>query len=440
MPMKRITAGAVEAMASGAVIWDTEVRGFGIRHRVRDRVYLLKTRIKGCQRILTIGRHGRGAWGPESARREAIRLLGLIRDGKDPAADRDEAKAAPDLATFATRYLTEYARPHKKPRSVAEDERLLKLHILPALGASKVREIGKADVARFHAAMRPTPVAGNRALAMLSAMLGWAEKVGERPDNSNPCRHIDRYPEKPVEKLLTAGELARLGDALVCAAQPWTDVSRAAWRQQCERQAMDITGSERAASIKARMPRRNTAEDWRAIAAFRLLIFTGARLGEVLTLRWEWIDASQGIARLPDSKTGAKNLYVPPGALAVLGGLPRMASNPHVLPGDRPGAAFVGIQKPWQRVRALAGLPDLRIHDLRHAFASVAVASGDSLFIVGKILGHRQASTTERYAHLAPDPAKAVAARTAERLAGLLGAKDAEIAADVVSHPAARSG
>ncbi|HME23863.1 MAG TPA: tyrosine-type recombinase/integrase [Acetobacteraceae bacterium] len=430
MATKRITAAAVEGLASGAVIWDSEVRGFGIRHRARDRIYLLKTRIKGRQRILTIGRHGRGAWGPESARREAIRLLGLIRDGKDPAIQRDEAKAAPNINTFAARYLTEYARPHKKPRTVAEDERLLKLHVLPALGRNKVREISKSDVARFHAGMQVTPVAGNRALALLSAMLGWAENVGERPDNSNPCRHIERYPEKPVERLLTAAELARLGDALERAAQRWTDASRAAWRKECERQAvaLELPPAEREAWIKARMPRRETTEDWRAIAAFRLLIFTGARLSEILTLRWEWIDAAQGTARLPDSKTGAKNLYLPPGALAVLGGLPRMAGNPHVLPGGRPGAAFVGIQKPWQRVRALAGLPGLRIHDLRHAFASVAVAGGDSLFIVGKILGHRQASTTERYAHLAPDPAKAVADRTAERLADLLGLKRGETA------------
>src|SRR5271156_4984270 len=105
MATKRITAAAVETMASDSVLWDTKVRGFGIRHRARDRVYLVKTRIKGHQRILTIGRHGRGAWGPESARREAIRLLGLIRDGTDPATERDEAKAAPDLAAFAARYL-----------------------------------------------------------------------------------------------------------------------------------------------------------------------------------------------------------------------------------------------------------------------------------------------------------------------------------------------
>jgi integrase len=145
-------------------------------------------------------------------------------------------------------------------------------------------------------------------------------------------------------------------------------------------------------------------------------------------LRWKRIDSRAGIARLPDSKTGAKNLYLPPGALAVLDLLPRMSGNPHVLPGDRPGASFGGIQKPWQRARSLAGLPDLRLHDLRHAFASVAVAARDSLYIVGKLLGHRQASTTERYSHLAPDPAKAVADRTAERLRAMLaGASDGAV-------------
>lgn len=439
MATKRITAAVVESMASGVTIWDTEARGFGIRHRARDRVYLLKTRIKGQQRILTIGRHGRGAWGPESARREAIRLLGLIRDGKDPATERDETKAAPDLNAFATRYMEEYAKPHKKTRTIAEDERLLRLHVLPALGTIKVRDIDKAAVAQFHSGMQTTPVAANRALAILSAILGWAEKVGARPDNSNPSRHIERYPEKAVERLLTAAELARLGDALDRAMQSWTEASRTEWRQECERQAdaNEIAAGNRAAWIKARVPRRDTAEDWRAIAALRLLIFTGARLSEILTLRWEWITVAQRIARLPDSKTGAKNLYLPPGAMAVLESLPKMAGNPFVLPGDRPLAPFVGIQKPWQRVRALAGLPDLRIHDLRHAFASVAVAGGDSLFIVGKLLGHRQASTTERYAHLAPDPAKAVADRTAGRLANLLRPNSAEAPTNVIPHPAA---
>jgi integrase len=303
----------------------------------------------------------------------------MIRDGQDPAADRDQSKAAPDLTALSERYMTEYGRPHKKKRTIVEveDERLLKKHILPALGRYKARDIGRAEAARFHAGLRDTPVAANRALALLSAIFGWAEKVGERADGSNPCRHIERYPEKGRERMLTPAELARLGDALDRAAQPWTDEGKLAWHQECEQQALEagMPDRERAAWVEARMPRRASPEDWRAVAALRLLIFTGARLSEILTLRWVWIDTQQGVARLPDSKTGAKNLYLPPGALAVLAGLPRFAGNPHVLPGDRPGAAFVGIQKPWQRLRALAALPGLRIHDLRHNSGRLVIPS-----------------------------------------------------------------
>lgn len=382
MARKRITAAAVDAMQPGDVIWDSEVRGFGVRYRARDRSYLVKTRVKGRQRILTIGRHGRGAWGPEGARREAIRLLGLIRDGRDPAAERDVRKAAPKVATFASRFMDEYAATHHKPRTRSEAEGLLRRYILPAIGTMLLRDIGKTEVARLHAALRDTPVAANRALALLSSMLAWAERLGERSDGSNPCRFVDHYREKRHERLLGSAELARLGEAMT----------------QAETSGLD----------------------WRVVAAVRLLVFTGARVSEILTLRWEWIDATRGVARLPDSKTGAKTLYLPPPALAVLEHLPRLASNPHVLFGDRPGGHLVGLAKPWQRIRAAAELPDLRLHDLRHTFASSAVAAGDSLFIVGKLLGHRNAATTERYAHLAPDPVQAVAERTAERLQAMM--------------------
>ncbi len=390
MPTKRITAESVEGLATGAQVFDNEVRGFGVRHRGGSPIYFVKTRIKGRQHILTIGRHGQGAWSAEKARREAIRLLGLIRDGRDLATERAADRAAPSLDDFAARYMTEYAERQKKPRTIIEDRRLLAVHILPALGKRKLRDIGKADVARFHAAKHASPVAANRALALLSAIMGWAERIGERPDGSNPCRHVQRFPERARERFLGADELGRLGDALAGA---------------------DATG----------------LADWRAVACIRLLLLTGSRLSEILTLRWDWIDMEAGTARLPDSKTGAKTLYLSAPALEVLAALPRWDGNPHVLPGERAGAPFVGIQKPWQRVRRVAGLPDVHLHDLRHSFASVGVAAGDSLFIVGKLLGHRQASTTERYAHLAPDPALAAANRTGERIAAMLGGGAAEV-------------
>ena len=383
MATKKITTAVVDDLKVGEVVFDTEVRGFFVRHRGGDARYGLKTRIRGRQVLLTIGRHGRGDYGPERARREAERLRGLIRDGKDLAAERAAEKGAPTLEGFSARYMAEYADLQKKPRTRVEDARLLRLYILPALGKRRLRDLERAEVARFHTGLRKTPVAANRALALLSAILGWAERVGERDDGSNPCRHVDRYPEKARERLLTSAELARLGDAL---------------------------GQAEAAGLS----------DWRPVAAVRLLLFTGARLSEVLGLQWSWINLETGIVRLPDSKTGAKNLILPAPALELLAQLPRFAGNEHVIPGDRPGAPFMGIQKAWQRIRAVAGLEDVHLHDLRHAFASSSVAAGDSLFIVGKLLGHKQAQTTERYAHLAPDPAKAVADRTANRLRAMM--------------------
>jgi integrase len=384
--------------ASGnRIVYDSEMRGLGLRITAAGhRSWIFNYRFRGAERRLTIG--DAAAYPVRMARKHAGDLRRKLDDGEDPMATRDAANSAPSLAAFAARYLAEYAAGHHKPRTRAEEERLLKLHILPVLGTVKLVDIGKSDAARLHAKAHETPVTANRALAVLSAVLGWAERVGERPDGSNPCRHVDRYPEKARERLVNAEELARLGETLANAE----------------------TGG---------------VADWRAVALVRLLTFTGARLSEILGLRWDWIDLQGGVARLPDSKTGAKNLYLSAPALAVLAALPRSAGNPHLLPGERPGAPLVPPQKAWQRIRRTAGLPDIRLHDLRHAFASTAVAAGDSLFIVGKLLGHRQSSTTERYSHLAPDPARAVADRTGERLRAMLDG----LSGDVVPMTTARS-
>ncbi len=390
--LTRITSAVVDAMKPGDVIFDTEVRGLFIRHRAEGGVphYYLKTRVKRVQRVFAIGRHGRGHWTPEAARREAVRILGLIRDGRDLHAERAEEKAGITFAVFAERYLTDYAANHHKPRTLAEETRLLRLHVLPALGPIRLREIARPEIARLHARLSARPVTANRVLALVSSILGWAEKVGERPVGSNPARGIDHYPEKARERYLTGEELQRLGEALA----------------RAETEGL---------------------VDWRFIALARLLLFSGARLSEILGLTWPQVDTTSGVVRLADSKTGAKNLFLPAPALAVLAALPRLADNPHVLPGDRPGAPLVGVQRPWQRIRRLAGLPDLRLHDLRHAFASVAVQGGESLFIVGKLLGHANLTTTQRYAHLAPDPALAAAERAAARIGAALTGESGDV-------------
>jgi integrase len=370
---QRIGLREVRALGPGETVWDTTVPGFGARRQGGPAVsYFLKYRNEdGRQRWHSIGRHG-APWTPETARAEARRLLGLVAAGADPGAERSARKEAPTTAELAARFLAEQVETKRKPRTVREYRRLLENVIIPALGRKRVRDVTRQDVAHLHHSRRATPIEANRMLALLSVLFTFAERVGERPDGSNPCRHAERFPQRRRERFLSPDELGRLGDTL------------AAYR-----------GSPyHPATIK-------------------LLVFTGARLGEVLGLRWEWIDTERGEARLPDSKTGAKTIHLPPPALEVLAGLPRIEGEPHVL-GARRGTTF--IEAPWRRIREQAGLPDVRLHDLRHAFASVAASAGMGLPIIGKMLGHTQAQTTQRYAHLASDPVKAAATTVASRI------------------------
>jgi integrase len=378
---------ALKAAADGAeaVLWDSELKGFGCRvQRGGAKSYVLHYRAgtgRGASlRKLTIGRHG-SPWTPETARREARRLLGIIEDGADPAADKMARREAPTIAELAERFLAEHAEAKRKGSTAAEYRRLLDRIILPALGKRKVADVTRADMMKLHHANRAAPYQANRVLAVLSKMFNLAERWGLRPDGSNPCRHVEKFAERKRERMLSPTELARLGDALAAdEGSPY------------------------------------------AVAAVKLLVFTGARLGEVLGLRWEWIDFERGEARLPDSKTGAKTLHLPPPALAVLAELPRLDGNPYVIAGAKPGAALVNLEKPWRAIRQPAKLDDVRLHDLRHAFASVAASSGMGLPIIGKMLGHSQPATTARYAHLASDPVKAAAAAVAGKIAAAMAA------------------
>jgi integrase len=366
-----ITQRDVDRLGPGEVIWDAgkgSVTGFGARRQRGSAVtYVLKYRTaRGSQRWHTIGRHG-SPWTPETARAEAKRLTGVIVSGGNPAAERDARKAAPTLAEIAQRFLGEHAETKLRPKTAHDYKLIVEKMLVPTFGRKHLAELTRDDVRTFHHARRDTPVGANRALVLLKAIFTWAD-----PDGVNPCRHVKPFPERPRERFLSADELARLGKAL------------AAW-----------PGSPFAS------------------AAIRLLVFTGARLGEVLSLQWAWIDIAKRTARLPDSKTGAKTLHLPPPALAVLASLPRVPDEPHVL-GAKRGTTFV--EEPWRRIRRTAGLEDVRLHDLRHSFASVAAAGGMGLPIIGKMLGHTQASTTQRYAHLQPDPVAAAAAKVAERI------------------------
>ena len=257
---------ALKAAADGAetVLWDSELKGFGVRvQRGGAKSYVLHYRVgtgRGAPlRKLTIGRHG-SPWTPETARKEAKTLLGMIEDGADPAADKMARREAPTMAELAERFLAEHAEAKRKGSTAAEYKRLLDKIILPALGKRKVADVTRADVTKLHHTNRAAPYQANRVLAVLSKMFNLAERWGLRPDGSNPCRHVEKFAERKRERMLSPAELARLGDALA---------------------AHD--GSPY------------------AVAAVKLLVFTGARLGEVLGLKWEWIDFERGEARVARS-------------------------------------------------------------------------------------------------------------------------------------------
>jgi integrase len=296
------------------------------------------------------------------------------------------------MADLLERYLEDHARPHKKASSIQDDEGLIRQMLRPAFGRRKVSEVTRADVDAFHKSKKGKPYRANRALALLSKAFNLAEVWGWRPDGSNPCRHVHKFREEKRERFLSQQELARLGSALAAA----------------ERGELV---SPRGASVSPH-----------AVAAIRLLIFTGARRGEILGLRWEHVNIEAGRLELPDSKTGAKFVYLPPAALQLMQELPRVDGNPHVIVGGKPGAALVNLKDPWDAIRKAVGLDDLRIHDLRHSFASVGAAGGMSLPIIGALLGHREVATTARYAHLSDDPLRSAANAIGTKISDALNA------------------
>ncbi len=379
--IERVSIRSVNKLGPNETITDPDLKGFGVRRRSGGPIDFLHTRVKGRLRWITIGRHGE-PWTPTTARKEAKRLLSEIINGTDPAAAKEATRKAPTVREAAERFMAEHGM-RLKPRTREEYQRLFKNAILPEFARRQLREVSRADVVSFHTKLAGTPRKANFALSVLSKMMNWAEMKGLRPENSNPCRLVQKYRENKRQRFLAKEEVAKLGSVL---------------------DHLEADGSESPY----------------VIAAIRLLLLTGARLSEILTLEWRFVDLQRAIIFLPDSKTGQKPIFLNNAAQDLLINLPRIDGNPYVIVGEVEGGHLINLQKPWRRIRKHVDIDDVRLHDLRHSFASFAAEGGASLQMIGALLGHTQPETTQRYAHLVQDQVQRVNDDVGERISNAL--------------------
>ncbi|MEE9454669.1 MAG: site-specific integrase [Paracoccaceae bacterium] len=360
------------------VHWDETLPGFGIRIRPSGRkVYIAKCRCRGRQIKMTIGAHG--PLTVEQARIKGREIIAEAKAGRDPSAAYSQLRKSPTMKELGKRFLEEYVPTHCKESTAKEYRRSVELFINPKIGTRKAIDIVRSDIAKLHHDLRDKPYQGNRTLGVLSKMFNLCEVWGLRPDGSNPCRHVKKYKEVKHERFLSENEYKRLGDAL-------------------------------------RKVEAEKTETKSAANAIWLLMLTGCRLNEIMSLKWDYVDFDSGELRLPDSKTGAKTVYLGAAALGKLEAIAKLEDNDFVITGKNTGANLTDLQHPWRRIRKIAELEDVRLHDLRHSFASHGLVVGEGLPMIGKLLGHTQIQTTARYAHLANDPIKAAADRISEKI------------------------
>jgi integrase len=372
---QRLTQSFVDAqIANGRdhIIFDSQLSGLGLRITpTGTRIFVAQGRVAGRKRRVTVGFADRMTL--SQARTEALQTLAAMRQGADPAEDRKARLRAAQAKSLTIRelseqWLRELVIPKLKPRTRADYQQLLAHHILPLLGNLAVAEIERRHIEQRHAAMASTPRRANYALAVTKAMLTFAVKRGLRPNN--PAVGIALYRENRRERFLSEAEIGAAADG--------------------------ITAAEKSGKVGPF-----------AAGGLRLALFTGARSGEVTAFQWSQIDWERRLIRLPDSKTNEpKTIHLSDAAIEVLKDLPRVG--PYVIAGGRRGQPYTHLSRAWVIARKYSGLDDVRLHDLRHSYASLALGRGVSLAVIGKLLGHRNPATTQRYAHLARDSVQAV--------------------------------
>ena len=345
------------------IVWDNEIRGFGVRVNLNSKkTFILKYRV-GQGRSARVRKPVIGTYGVmkvDEARKIARKWLLEASEGNDP---KEVDKTSILLKDFCNVYLQQHANIKKKLSSVIEDKRLMRLHIIPNFGNICLKEITRSMITKHHQSMYQTPHGANRFLSLMSKMMNLAERWEYRPLNSNPCRHIERYKEEGRQIYLSMEQIEKIGHVI----------------KQMEQ-----------------------TESIFVLSAIKLLLFTGRRTGEILTLKWDYIDFENSKMNLPDTKTGAKSFFFSPTVKQILLNLP-----------NKEGFVFKSVLKDkrvttvrhiCKKICKLAKIENVRVHDLRHTYASLAVQNGYSLPIISKMLGHADIKTTQRYAHLHDDP------------------------------------
>jgi integrase len=419
LPTIRITKRTVDALlpeARPVIYFDTEVKGFGVRVMPSGvRTYVLEYRPAGggrtaAKRRLKLGRHSE-SFTADQARIKAIAEHRKVLGGEDPAQRLADHREAPTVAELADAYLSEEIEPKKKAGTAALYRIYFDKHVTPLIGTTKAHAVTFALMARLHREIgKAKPVTANRVLNVVSGLYTWAEKGARTPSMPNPAKGHDRFRESAAERFLSTAELQALGDAIREA-----ETVGIAWTVDRGKQnAKHIVKAENARTI-IEPP---------AAAAIRLLLFTGARLREILHLKWSEVDQERGLLTLADSKTGRKPIVLNAPALAVLSSIKR--GGVYVIKGDppEPGQAEkprADLKRPWALVTKRAGLEGLRLHDLRHTFAAFGAGGGMGLPVIGKLLGHKNTETTQRYAHLADDPLRRASESIAGQIAGAMG-------------------
>ncbi len=359
--------------------WDIDLPGFGLRVNPGGRrTWFVLFRQRGKLRRVSLGTSRQIT----VAKARTLARAKLANAALDGLPTRKNARAAQKsdasfLRDYATRFWADYAR-HWKPSTAKRNKSAIK-EILGAFGDRRIDTLAKSDILFWRDGFASRPGVFNRTLPVLSVMMVYAERLGLRPRGSNPCKGTPRYKRKPMERFLSAHEYARLATAL----------------------------------------RDYEAEQPLYVHAIRLLIYTGARCGEIEKLRWEWVQEPR--LMLPDSKTGAKIVYLNRQAVDVIAGLPNRKPTGLLFPSVRNPDKPIALGMHWHRIRNRAALPDVRLHDLRHSFASVAIRDNISLMVIGKLLGHALAETTTKYAHLSDEIVADAAERVSGSIARLIG-------------------